>query len=183
MRRVWRTLGKARAQLLVVFAAATLLPLIITLVQIHDERGRAERRASDEAQQTARLAAGELQDLLDSAQAIAQVVESSPRFWTTDDEGHDAMLAELALTHKLPAVTLFTDFAREGGLMAYGPNLLGTVRLTGMVLAKVLQGARPADVPVERPTKFEMVINLVTAKALGLSLPPSLLMRADEVIE
>ena len=67
--------------------------------------------------------------------------------------------------------------------MSYGPNLLGTFRQTGTMLGKVLQGAQPADLPVERPTKFEMVINLRTAKALGLSISLTLLIRADEVIE
>jgi putative tryptophan/tyrosine transport system substrate-binding protein len=73
--------------------------------------------------------------------------------------------------------------ARAGGLMAYGPDLLGTFRQTGTMVGKVLQGARPADLPVERPTKFDMVVNLKTAKALGLSIPTSVLLRADEVIE
>jgi putative ABC transport system substrate-binding protein len=67
--------------------------------------------------------------------------------------------------------------------MAYGPNLLGTFRQTGTMVGKVLQGLKPADLPVERPTKFEMVINLKTAKALGLNLPTSLMLRADEVVE
>ena len=67
--------------------------------------------------------------------------------------------------------------------MAYGPNLLGVFEQTGTMAGKILQGRRPADLPVERPTKFEMVINLKTAKALGLSIPTSILLRADEVIE
>jgi putative tryptophan/tyrosine transport system substrate-binding protein len=67
--------------------------------------------------------------------------------------------------------------------LAYGPNLLDTFRQLGAMIGKVLQGTRPADLPVERPTKFEMVVNLKTAKVLGLSLPPSVLLRADEVIE
>jgi putative ABC transport system substrate-binding protein len=67
--------------------------------------------------------------------------------------------------------------------MAYGPNLLGTFHQTGTMVGKILQGLRPADLPVERPIKFEMVVNLKTAEALGLTLPISVLMRADEVIE
>jgi putative ABC transport system substrate-binding protein len=91
--------------------------------------------------------------------------------------------AELAILHNLPVITLFPDFARAGGLMAYGPNLLGAIRDAGGMIAKVLQGGKPADLPIQRPTKFELVINLKTAKALGLTLPPTLVALADEVIE
>jgi putative ABC transport system substrate-binding protein len=91
--------------------------------------------------------------------------------------------AELAILHNLPVITLFPDFARAGGLMAYGPNLLGAIRDAGGMIAKVLQGRKPADLPIQRPTKFELVINLKTAKALGLTLPNTLLALANEVIE
>jgi putative ABC transport system substrate-binding protein len=92
-------------------------------------------------------------------------------------------IAELTLRHQLPSVTLFPEFARAGGLIAYGPNLLDSYRQVGMMVAKVLQGTRPADLPAERPTKFELVVNLATAKALNLPIPASILLRADEVIE
>ena len=92
-------------------------------------------------------------------------------------------LAELSLRHRFPAITLFPDFARAGGLLAYGPNLLSLYRLTGVFAGKVLRGANPAELPIERPTKFETVLNMRTAQALGLSIPTSLLLRADEVIE
>src|SRR5215468_7143631 len=93
------------------------------------------------------------------------------------------VLAELALRHRFPAITLFPDFARAGGLLAYGPNLLSLHRLTGVLAAKVLRGANPGELPIERPTKFETVLNMRTAHALGISIPTSLLLRADEVIE
>lgn len=93
------------------------------------------------------------------------------------------VLAELALRHRLPAITLFPDFARASGLLAYGPNLLSLYRLVGVLAGKVARGADPAALPIERPTKFELVINLKTAKTLGLAVPLSLLNRADEVIE
>ena len=93
------------------------------------------------------------------------------------------MLAELTLRHRFPAITLFPDFARAGGLLAYGPNLLSLLRLSGVVAGKVLRGANPAELPIERPTKFETVLNMRTAHALGISIPTSLLLRADEVIE
>jgi putative tryptophan/tyrosine transport system substrate-binding protein len=75
------------------------------------------------------------------------------------------ILAELALRHQLPAITLFPDFARTGGLLAYGANLLDMYRQVGVMGGKVLQGRSPAELPIERPTKFQLVINLKTAKA------------------
>jgi putative ABC transport system substrate-binding protein len=92
-------------------------------------------------------------------------------------------LAKLAIQHRLATVTLFPDFARAGGLLAYGVNLLDMWRQTGIIAAKVLQGRKPAELPIERPARFELLLNLRTAKALGLELPTSILLRADEVIE
>ena len=108
----------------------------------------------------------------------ALLILSSPVFGANSKR-----VADLTLGHRLPAVTLFPDFARAGGLMAYGPNLLDTYRQLGGMVAKVLRGTKPADLPVELPTKFELVINVKTAKALGLEVPTSILLRADEVIE
>jgi putative ABC transport system substrate-binding protein len=93
------------------------------------------------------------------------------------------LLADLTMSHSLPAVTLFSEFARNGGLISYGPNIFDIYRRVGGIAAKVLQGSKPADLPVELPSKFELVINLKTAKILKLVIPPSLLIRADEVIE
>jgi putative ABC transport system substrate-binding protein len=92
------------------------------------------------------------------------------------------VLAELALRHRLPAITLFPDFARAGGLLAYGPSLPSSYQLAGVLAGKVARGVDPATLPIERPTKFETVINMRTAHALGISIPTSLLLRADEVI-
>ena len=92
-------------------------------------------------------------------------------------------IADLALIRRLPTMTIFPDFARTGGLLAYGPNLLDMYRQVGVLAGKVLRGRDPADLPIERPTRFEMVLNLRTAQALGLSIPHSILSRADEVIE
>jgi putative ABC transport system substrate-binding protein len=91
--------------------------------------------------------------------------------------------AELAILHNLPVITLFSDFPRAGGLIAYGPNLLGAFRDAGGMVAKVLQGRKPADTPIQRPSKFELVINLKTARALGLNISDNLVTLADEVIE
>src|SRR5262249_7821391 len=93
------------------------------------------------------------------------------------------VLAELSLSHRLPAIPLFPDSARAGGLLAYAPNLLSMYRVAGVLAGKVARGADPAALPIERPAKFETVLNMRTAQALGISIPTSLLLRADEVIE
>src|SRR5215813_15644852 len=91
--------------------------------------------------------------------------------------------AELALKHRVPAVSVPRWFAEEGGLMAYSPRYPGLFRKAAMYVDKIIKGARPADLPVEQPTHFELIINMKTARALGLTVPPALLARADEVIE
>jgi putative ABC transport system substrate-binding protein len=88
----------------------------------------------------------------------------------------------LAANHHLPAIYLFRAFA-PGGLVVYGPDYADLLRRSGYYVDKILRGTKPADLPVERPTKFELLINMKTAKALGLTVPASLLVRADEVIE
>ncbi len=92
-------------------------------------------------------------------------------------------VAELAVKHRLAAATFTRSFAEVGGLMSYGPDALDSFRRGVYFVIKILQGGKPAETPVEQPTKFELVINVTTAKALGLTVPPSLLARADEVIE
>jgi putative ABC transport system substrate-binding protein len=92
-------------------------------------------------------------------------------------------IADLTIEYRLPTISLFTEFARAGGLIAYGVSLPGAIRQAGVMTGKVLNGAKPAELPIERPTKFELVVNAKTAKNLGISLPTSVLLRADEVIE
>ena len=96
---------------------------------------------------------------------------------------HRERLAELAMVHHLPAMYETGEYVRAGGLMAYGPNLADMFRRAASYVDRLLKGATAGDLPVEQPTRFEFLINLRTAKALGLTIPPTLLARADEVIE
>ena len=92
-------------------------------------------------------------------------------------------MAELAITHRLPTMLQARDYVAAGGLMSYSPNYDDLYRRGAVYVDKILKGAKPADLPVEQPTKFELIINLKTAKALGLTIPQSLLLRADEIIQ
>jgi putative ABC transport system substrate-binding protein len=89
----------------------------------------------------------------------------------------------LAALHALPAMCPWREFAAAGGLTSYGPSLSDAVRRQAILVGKILKGAKPADLPVEQASKYQLVINLKTAKALGLAIPPTLLVGADEVIE
>ena len=92
-------------------------------------------------------------------------------------------IIELAARHRLPTLVPFSGYAKDGGLVSYGPEVMTMYAQAGTIAVKILTGTRPTEIPVERPTKFELVINLKTAKALGLTISQSLLLRADEVIQ
>ena len=96
---------------------------------------------------------------------------------------HRNLIVELSIRHKLPAVFPFRFFVVAGGLMSYGIDFIDVFRQAGSYVDRILRGAKPADLPVEAPTKYETILNLKTAKTLGLTVPPTLLVRADEVIE
>jgi putative ABC transport system substrate-binding protein len=92
-------------------------------------------------------------------------------------------IAELALKHRLPTFFSWREHVEAGGLMSYGPDISDLLRRAATYVDKILRGAKPADLPVEQAAKFELVINMKTAKALGLTIPQTLLLRADQVIE
>jgi putative ABC transport system substrate-binding protein len=115
---------------------------------------------------------------MSKAKVEAVLVPSLPRF-----ANDHALIVESAAKHGIPAIYEWGDMARAGGLMAYGPVIAELVRRVATYVDKILKGAKPADLPVEQPSKFEMVVNLKPAKALGLMIPQSLLLRADEVIQ
>ena len=106
------------------------------------------------------------------------VVTTSPAAVANRDS-----IITLAAQHRLPAVYFVSDFAKNGGLISYGPDVVAQYRQAAGYIDRILKGEVPADLPVQAPTKYELVINLKTAKALGLTMPPTVLARADEVIE
>jgi len=113
-----------------------------------------------------------------SRQVEAGILLSSPLVFILSEQ-----VGKLAVTHRLPLISLFAEFPKNGGLLAYGPNIGEMFKRCGSYVGKILQGAKPSDLPIQRPEKFDLVINLTTAKALGLEVPSQLQQLADEVIE
>jgi putative ABC transport system substrate-binding protein len=112
------------------------------------------------------------------AGATALVVQNDPFF-----DSRRSQIIALSSRHRLPGIFHIREFPADGGLMSYGASLADTYRQVGVYAGKILRGAKPDDLPVLRPTKFELVINMQTAKALGLTVPQPILIAADELIE
>ena len=108
----------------------------------------------------------------------AGILLSSPLVFSASKQ-----IGELAIAKRLPLISLFGEFPKAGGLIAYGPNVGDLFRRCGDYVGKILHGAKPSDLPIQRPERFDLVINLKTAKALGLAIPQALLVSAHEVIE
>jgi len=115
----------------------------------------------------------------EDARSVDGLMQMDDSFFTT----HRRQLAELAVRSRLPAIYGLREFVDAGGLMSYGADISDLYRRAATYIDKILKGAKPADLPIEQPTKFEFVINLKTAKALGLTIPQSVLGRADQIIE
>jgi putative ABC transport system substrate-binding protein len=116
---------------------------------------------------------------IEASSSEALLVQNDPMLGGTEF----SRILDFALAHRLPTVFEGLGSARVGGLFSYAPDLIENARLAAGYVAKILKGAKPVDLPVQQPTKFRLVINLKTAKAIGLTVPPSILARADEVIE
>jgi putative ABC transport system substrate-binding protein len=169
-----------------------LVPQARVVGLLVDPNIRANERVTPAVQETARAKGVQLDILkasteseIDAAfaalvqrQAGALVVSAGPFFFYRREQ-----LAALAARHAVPAIYELREYATAGGLITYGTSLTAVFRQVGIYTGKILKGAKPADLPVLQPTTLELVVNLKTAKALGLTIPPSILSRADEVIE
>ena len=151
----------------------------------HDVQLRELQEAGAATGQTiAIVPAANVHDIDDAFKSLVQqgvgalIVANDPLFTSHSDQ-----IVALAAQSAIPSIYYLREFTEAGGLLSYGASLLEATQQVGVYAGKILKGAKPADLPVWRPTKFELVINLKTAKALGLEIPPQLLARADEVIE
>ena len=153
---------------------------------VHEVQGYKEAEAAARALDV-RLLSMQVQRAEDLESAFATVARDGAdgllAFENALTSNNGKRIVELALKHRLPGVYGLRDLAEAGGLIAYGPSRSDNYRRAGTYVDKILKGAKPADLPVEQPTKFELVINLKTAAAPGITIPPSLLLRADQVIQ
>ena len=147
------------------------------------EMGEAQAAARALGLEVARSEIRRAEDIAPAFEALKGAAQALYVCADATINANHARINTLALGARLPTMHGVREYVEAGGLMAYGPNLADLYRRAADYVDKILRGAKPADLPVEQPTKFDLVINLVTAQALGLTVPPSLLARADEVIE
>ena len=185
---IWLDLPELAGKLLQ-FLKEVVPRLTLVAVLWDDRIGRPQFTALESAALTAgiRIHAVALHQPGETDTAMQRVFAKNPQglllLTAPSIYGGRARIADLALRGGLPSISLFSPYAQSGGLMAYGPDHLDNYRLAARVVDRILRGSQPADVPVERPSRFHLVVNLKTAKALGLRIPPSVLARADQVIE
>ena len=129
----------------------------------------------------------EVRNADDVARALEAMTQKRPdaviMFFDPLTSGYRVIISDFALKNRLPTIFGSREFAAAGGLMSYGPNIPELFRRAAVYVDKILKGAKPRDLPIEQPTKFELIVNLKTAKALGLTIPPSVLIRADQVVQ
>jgi putative ABC transport system substrate-binding protein len=177
-------LGSKRLELL-----KEVVPRVTRLAVLWSPASNAEMRviqaAADKLGLT--LKRTEVRNADDLARAFAVLEKERPDALTMLFDGlttgYRGLVGDFAKKHKLPTVFGAREFAEAGGLMSYAPDIADAFRRAATYVDKILKGAKPADLPVEQPTKFELVINMKTAKALGLTIPQSVLVRADQVIQ
>jgi putative tryptophan/tyrosine transport system substrate-binding protein len=161
---------------------------IARIVLLYDVNGRDQREAATRAASALRVPIESI-DLrnppYDYEHALAGTdgARGDVLIMTTSPFDREGAGAEAALRHRLPYIGAGRGSAEAGSLMSYGPSITEMYRISADYVDKILKGAKPADLPVQQPTKFELIVNLKTARALGLTVPPSILARADEVIE
>jgi putative ABC transport system substrate-binding protein len=165
-----------------------LVPKLHRLANLGNSGARLDARQTEDAARRLGVEFTELdvRRLDDIAPAFASIERQVEALYVAADavvNTNRASINQLALNARLPSMHGFLEIVVAGGLMSYAPDYLDLFRRTANYVDKILRGIRPEDIPVEQPTKFDLVINLKTAKALGLDVPPSLLARADEVIE
>ncbi|MFZ1885634.1 MAG: ABC transporter substrate-binding protein [Rhodoplanes sp.] len=167
-----------------------LLPKLSRIAFVVRATSKANDRYLDEAETAARTlgvslqrltlsAPRDLEEIFSAAQGASAVVMPDDAVFTANR----TQIVELALKNRLPVIYSNREFVSAGGLISYGPNTTDLYRRAADYVDKILRGTKPADLPVQQPTKFELIVNLKTAKVLGLEVPPTLLARADEVIE
>jgi putative ABC transport system substrate-binding protein len=179
-------LGAKRLELL-----HEVVPSLHTLAIIANAGYPAAAREMDEIQETARtlglkVARLEIRRVEDIAPAFAALKGRAEALYVVSEPlvtTNQVRIHTLALGARLPTMHSVRDYVEAGGLMSYGPNYPELFQRAAEFVDKILRGAKPADIPVEQPIKFDLVVNLITAQALGVTMPPTLLARADEVIE